>query len=63
MATHSNILAWRIPWTEEPGKLLSIGSAHRASFKHAEHFLTSISALSPTMPCLPLSSLLIQILP
>ena len=23
MATHSNILAWRIPWTEEPGKLQS----------------------------------------
>ena len=22
MATHSNILAWRIPWTEEPGGLL-----------------------------------------
>ena len=22
MATHSSILAWRIPWTEEPGKLL-----------------------------------------
>ena len=21
MATHSSILAWRIPWTEEPGKL------------------------------------------
>ena len=21
MATHSNILAWKIPWTEEPGKL------------------------------------------
>ena len=21
MSTHSNILAWRIPWTEEPGKL------------------------------------------
>ena len=21
MATHSNILAWRIPWTEEPGEL------------------------------------------
>ena len=28
MATHSNILAWRIPWTEEPGRLPSIGS-HR----------------------------------
>ena len=25
MATHSNILAWRIPWTEEPGRLQSIG--------------------------------------
>ena len=25
MATHSNILAWRIPQTEEPGKLHSIG--------------------------------------
>ena len=23
MATHSNILAWRIPWTEEPGRLYS----------------------------------------
>ena len=26
MAIHSSILAWRIPWTEEPGKLWSIGS-------------------------------------
>ena len=24
-ATHSNILAWRIPWTEEPGRLQSLG--------------------------------------
>ena len=29
MATHSSILAWKIPWTEEPGGLLSIAS-HRA---------------------------------
>ena len=28
MATHSTILAWRIPWTEEPGGLQSLGS-HR----------------------------------
>ena len=27
MATHSSILAWRIPWTEEPGALQSIGFA------------------------------------
>ena len=26
MATHSSILAWTIPWTEEPGGLVSIGS-------------------------------------
>ena len=26
MATHSSILAWRIPWTEKPGGLQSIGS-------------------------------------
>ena len=26
MATHSSILAWRIPWTEEPGELQSVGS-------------------------------------
>ena len=26
MATHSSILAWRMPWTEEPGGLQSIGS-------------------------------------
>ena len=28
MATHSGILAWKIPWTEEPGGLQSMGS-HR----------------------------------
>ena len=26
MATHSGILDWRIPWTEEPGRLRSMGS-------------------------------------
>ena len=26
MVTHSSILAWRIPWTEEPGELQSTGS-------------------------------------
>ena len=25
-ATHSSILAWKIPWTEEPGRLQSMGS-------------------------------------
>ena len=31
MATHSRILAWRIPWTEEPGRLQSMGS-HRIRY-------------------------------
>ena len=26
MATHSSVLAWRIPWTEETGRLQSVGS-------------------------------------
>ena len=26
MATHSSVLPWRIPWTEEPGELQSMGS-------------------------------------
>ena len=26
LATHSSILAWRTPWTEEPGRLQSMGS-------------------------------------
>ena len=43
MATHSNILAWRIPWTEEPGVLQSVGlqrvrhawvTKHTAQNKH-----------------------------
>ena len=37
MATHSNILAWRIPWTEEPGKLQSMESQrvrHNLVTKH-----------------------------
>ena len=37
MATHSNILAWDIPWTEEPGRLQSIGLqkvGHNLATKH-----------------------------
>ena len=29
MATHSSILAWRIPWTEEPGGIQCVGSQSR----------------------------------
>ena len=53
MATHSSILAWRIPWTEEPGGLQSIGmqrvrhnwsdSAHRHSWDvHSSYWVFSL---------------------
>ena len=40
MATHSRILAWRIPWTEEPGRPQSIGLqrvAHDLATKQQHH--------------------------
>ena len=39
MAPHSNILAWRIPWIEEPGGLQSIGS-QRDTTEATEHART-----------------------
>ena len=39
MATHSSILVWRIPWTEEPGRLQSIG-LQRVRHDGATHTLT-----------------------
>ena len=38
METHSSILAWRIPWTEKPGGLQSIGS-QLSNFTFTFHFL------------------------
>ena len=37
MATRSSILAWRTPWTEEPGGLQSMGS-QRVRHDSGEHF-------------------------
>ena len=33
MATHSSTLAWKIPWTEEPGRLQSMGSMSRTRLR------------------------------
>ena len=33
MATHSSVLAWRIPWAEEPGRLQSMGSQRLGHFQ------------------------------
>ena len=37
MATHSIVLAWRIPWTEEPGGLQSIGCKESDTTEVTEH--------------------------
>ena len=42
MATHSSILAWEIPWTEEPGGLQSMGS------QRVRHNLASKHIFAPT---------------
>ena len=36
-ATHSSILAWRMPWTEKPGRLQSMGLQESDTTKHAQH--------------------------
>ena len=37
MATHSSILAWRTPWTEEPGRLQSKGSHRVGQSRDGSH--------------------------
>ena len=38
MATHSSTLAWKIPWTEEPGRLQSMGSPKESNTTEQLHF-------------------------
>ena len=40
MANHSSTIAWKIPWTEEPGRLQSMGS------QRVRHDLTTLLSLS-----------------
>ena len=47
MATHSSILAWRIPWTEEPSRLQSMGSQRvRHDWATSLHFSLSLQIFS-----------------
>ena len=49
MGTHSSILAWKIPWTEEPGRLQSMGSQRVGlsdftfTFFHRAHYFCPLS--------------------
>ena len=44
MAPHSSTLAWKIPWTEEPGKLQSMGSEESDTTEQL-HFHFSLSGI------------------
>ena len=54
LATRSSVLAWRIPWTEEPGGLQCIGSQSQIRLRDlaCTHLYISIS-ISQFTPCLP----------
>ena len=59
MATHSHILAWRIPWTEEPGGLQSVGSQKswtrlKQLSLHALVIVTATQGMLPLDPFLAL---------
>ena len=43
MITHSSILAWRIPWTEEPGGLQSIGHTEPDTAETTEHTRSGVA--------------------
>ena len=42
MATHSSILAWKIPWTEEPGGLQSMGQQKAGHNLYAEYIMRKV---------------------
>ena len=52
MATHSSILAWEIPWTEEPGGLQSMGShrvGHDWAHQHQKQHCILMTPFSPVL--------------
>ena len=49
---HSNILAWRIPWTEEPGRLQSIGHKESDTTEATEHTFILVAQLVKNLPAM-----------
>ena len=50
MATYSSILAWRIPWTEEPGRLQFMGSQSQTRL-HTHRDYTESEGMDKDIPC------------
>ena len=64
MATHPSILAWEIPWTEEPGGLQSMES-QKSQTQHycysvAKSYLTLYDPMDCSMPGFPVHHLLLE---
>ena len=51
MATHSSTLAWKIPWTEEPGRLRSMGLQSRTRLSD---FTRQCAGCTCVLQCFPL---------
>ena len=51
MATLSSILAWRIPWTEEPDGIQSMGSQRIGQDRVTEHTINFYSSLGVNLKC------------
>ena len=58
MATHSSIFAWRIPWTEEPGRLQSTGLQRVRHVWVNSLSLSKVAEIAHIIPICPLSSFL-----
>ena len=56
MATHSSILAWKIPWMEDPGRLQCMGSQSRTRLSNTYLLIYSLTALTSSLSFQPLGS-------
>ena len=52
MATHSSILAWKIPWTEDPGRLQSMDKESDTTERLHFHFQQAYSKGPLSKPCM-----------
>ena len=50
MAAHSSILAWEIPWTEEPGELQSRGCEESDTTERLTHICTQRGLMTAYLP-------------
>ena len=58
MATHSSLLAWKIPWMEEPGRLQSMGSGLENSMNRIAHGVTKSQTQLSNFTSLTLSKII-----